>query len=141
CAASGDLPNVHCPLKATTWFVPGKSPIRLSDVHRAVMVDTRTGRVACPPYDQARVQQVVFEYWPSDLMRLFAQAGMPRRAPPTGECPNVADRGAPPAITAPVRGAAYLMRESQPERNHVPLAAAADADVVSLYWFANDSFA
>ena len=41
CAASGDLPNVHCPMTATTWFVPGKSPIRVSDVHRAVMIDTR----------------------------------------------------------------------------------------------------
>ncbi len=60
CAASGDLPNLHCPMKATTWFVPGKSPIRVSDVHRAVMIDTRSGRVA-PPYQQARVQQVVYE--------------------------------------------------------------------------------
>ncbi len=140
CAASGDLPNVHCPVKATTWFVPGKSPIRVSDVHRAVMVDTRTGRVACPPYDQARVQQVVYEYWPSDLMRLFTQAGVPRRAPPSGDCGNAAAGGTPPAISTPLRGSAYVMRAAQPERNAVPLAATAEGGVNTLYWFANDSF-
>ncbi|MEQ1774494.1 MAG: penicillin-binding protein 1C [Burkholderiales bacterium] len=140
CAASGDLPNVHCPMKATTWFVPGKSPIRVSDVHRAVMIDTRTGRMACPPYDQGKVQQVVYEYWPSDLMRLFTQAGVPRRAPPSGDCGNSSIGGTPPAISAPVRGAAYVMRTSQPDRNVVPLAATAEGGVNTLYWFANDSF-
>jgi len=141
CAASGDLPNADCPLRTATWFVPGKSPIRVSDVHRAVMIDKRTGGVACPPYDPVFVERVVYEYWPSDLMRLFAQAGMPRRAPPSGACNEMAeDRGAAPAITAPVRGAAYVMRESQPERNRVPLAATADGDTGTLYWFANDNF-
>jgi penicillin-binding protein 1C len=140
CAVSGDLPNADCPLRTKTWFVPGKSPIRVSDVHRAVMIDKRTGGVACPPYDAAFVERIVYEYWPSDLMRLFAQAGMPRRAPPPGGCHDVADRGAAPAITAPVRGAAYVMRESQPERNRVPLAATADADAETLYWFANENF-
>jgi penicillin-binding protein 1C len=140
CAASGDLPNVHCPLRATTWFVPGKSPIRVSDVHRAVMVDQRTGRVACPPYEQGRVQQVVYEYWPSDLMRLYAQAGMPRRVPPSGECGSSNAGGIAPAISAPVRGAAYVMRHTQAERNVVPLAATAEGGVNTLYWFANDSF-
>lgn len=140
CAASGDLPNVDCPLRATTWFVPGKSPIRVSQVHRAVAVDRRTGRVACPPYDERFVQTAVYEYWSSDLMRLFAQAGMPRRAPPAGECAGAAGSGAGPGITAPVRGAAYLLRDRQPERNVVPLAATADAGVGTLYWFVNDSF-
>ena len=140
CAASGDLPNAHCPLKATTWFVPGKSPIKVSDVHRAVMIDTRTGRVACPPYEQGRVQQVVYEYWPSDLMRLFTQAGVPRRAPPSGDCGNASSGGTPPAISAPLRGAAYVMRASQPDRNVVPLAATVEGGVNTLYWFANDSF-
>ena len=140
CAASGDLPNTYCPLTASTWFIPGKSPIRVSDVHRAVMIDTRTGRLACPPYEQGRVQQAVYEYWPSDLMRLFAQAGVPRRAPPSGDCGNATQGGTPPAITAPVRGAAYVMRATQTERNIVPLAATVEGGVNTLYWFANDSF-
>gem|GEM_PF-3492603 len=36
CAASGDLPNADCPVTAPAWFIAGKSPIRLSTLHRAV---------------------------------------------------------------------------------------------------------
>src|SRR6185369_7579816 len=43
CAASGDLPNVYCPRTVETWYIPGKSPIRVSQLHRAVAIDTRTG--------------------------------------------------------------------------------------------------
>ena len=75
-------------------------------------------------------------------MRLFAQAGVPRRAPPSGDCGGntLTVGGTPPAITAPVRGAAYVMRATQPERNVVPLAATTEGGVNTLYWFANDSF-
>ncbi|HYP78657.1 MAG TPA: penicillin-binding protein 1C, partial [Steroidobacteraceae bacterium] len=36
CAASGDLPNADCPRRNEAWFIPGKSPIRVSTVHRRV---------------------------------------------------------------------------------------------------------
>ena len=51
CSASGDLPNAECPQTASTWYIPGVSPIRVSQVHRRVWIDTRTGEQACPPYD------------------------------------------------------------------------------------------
>ena len=47
CAASGDLPNDECKDLATTWFIPGKSPIKVSTLHRAVWVDDATGRAVC----------------------------------------------------------------------------------------------
>ena len=86
CAASGDLPNADCPHTLQTWFIPGVSPIRVSTVHQRLVVDRRTGLQACadtPP--QFRSSQV-FEIWPSDIRRLFAQAGMPRREPPENRC-------------------------------------------------------
>ncbi|MDJ0911850.1 MAG: penicillin-binding protein 1C, partial [Woeseiaceae bacterium] len=36
CARTGDLPGRHCPSTTETWFIPGVSPIRVSDVHRVV---------------------------------------------------------------------------------------------------------
>ncbi|MFX5964821.1 hypothetical protein ABTE57_19860, partial [Acinetobacter baumannii] len=36
CAASGDLPNADCPQTATTWYIPGRSPIRVSEIHRRI---------------------------------------------------------------------------------------------------------
>src|SRR6202044_3424355 len=82
CLASGELPNQWCPQKGMTWFIPGKSPIRVSTVHRPVMIDDATGRPACPPYDGKRVHQEVYEFWSSDLQQVFIEAGIPRRKPP-----------------------------------------------------------
>lgn len=142
CLASGDLPNADCPQRGDTWFIPGKSPIRVSTVHRALMLDTRSGALACPPYDPRYTRREVFEYWPSDLAKVFAQAGMPRRKPPAdADCGAVAaSDGDPPRIDSPLRGVTYALRRSQPERNRIALSASADAAVQRLYWFADDVY-
>jgi penicillin-binding protein 1C len=147
CAASGDLPNPYCPVRATTWYIPGKSPIRICDVHRAVVVNKHTGHVACPPYDPHRTRTEVYEYWPSDMLRLFAQAGMPRRVPPrAADCSdralasNEAENRRAPKIATPLRGVTYTLRLSDPERQFIPLSAAIDADSARLYWFADTNF-
>ena len=93
CLASGDLPNQWCPQRGRTWFIPGKSPIRVSNVHRPVMIDDATGRPACPPYAGKRVHQELYEFWPSDLQEVFAKAGIPRRKPPQN--PDCANAGEP----------------------------------------------
>jgi len=74
CSASGDLPNAECPQTTSTWYIPGVSPIRVSQVHRRVWIDTRTGTQACPPYDPQYTRSEVFEYWPTELLQLFAQS-------------------------------------------------------------------
>jgi penicillin-binding protein 1C len=147
CTASGDLLNPYCPVRATTWYIPGKSPIRICDVHRAVVINTRTGRTACSPYDPYQTRTDVYEYWPSDMQRLFRQAGMPRRVPPrAAECldkalaSNEADSARAPKIATPLRGVTYTLRLSDPDRQAIPLSAAIDADSTQLYWFANTNF-
>lgn len=142
CQASGDLPNADCPLKTRTWFIPGKSPIKVSNIHRAVFIDGKTGNAACPPFDPATTRREVFEYWPSDLQRLFAQAGMPRRTPPAPVDCNAATgaQGNGPMITSPLRGVRYELRAKAAEAQSITLAAAADGGVRDLYWFAGSSF-
>jgi len=134
CAESGDLPNKYCPETVETWYIPGKSPIRVSQLHRAVMLDTSTGRPVCPPYDPLTTTPVVFEFWPSDMMKLFREAGMPRRpAPAIPDCAVDATRGAP-TITTPLRGVTYTLRRQYSEAT-IPLEAATEADVGSVFWF------
>ncbi len=141
CAASGDLPNADCPQRATTWFVPGISPIRLSQVHRRVPVDTRSGRRACPPFDPATTRWELHEFWSSDLMRLFAQAGIPRRAPPAaGDCADTGPAGAAPQIVSPMSGVRYSLRERQLGSERLSFNANAEGDVRRLYWFVDDAF-
>ena len=142
CLASGDLPNQWCPQRGRTWFIPGKSPIRVSSVHRPVIIDDATGRLACPPYAGKRVHQELYEFWPSDLSEVFAKAGIPRRKPPQNEtCANAGVlEGSPPRITSPLRGASYVLRLGRQDRQTIALSAVTDADVRMLYWFAGDDF-
>ena len=140
CAASGDLPNALCKDLAETWFIPGKSPIKVSTLHRAVWVDERTGREACGPGPGVRSE--VFEYWGSDMLQLFAQAGMPRRIPPAARCRGAAPKaeagpGDGPQIVSPLRGANYVLRLGKP----VPVTLRANAGQAGpLYWFADAAF-
>jgi penicillin-binding protein 1C len=142
CAASGDLPNADCPQTVATWFIPGKSPIRVSQVHRRIAVDTRTGRQACVPYDARYVRSEVFELWPSDVMSLFARAGVPRRPLPSPALNCEADvlTGNAPQITSPLAGAGYHLRRGGLGSDTIPLAATTSADTQAIYWFVDEAY-
>ncbi len=142
CRASGDLPNASCPQRGDTWFIPGKSPIRVSTVHRLVAIAKDTGLPACGAIDPRNVRMEVHEYWPSDLAHVFAQAGMPRKPPPVNPaCPDArAAFGTAPQITSPRRATAYTLRVARDDQTDLSLQATADADVRQVFWFVNDSF-
>jgi penicillin-binding protein 1C len=140
CAASGDLPNVDCPQTVATWFIPGKSPIRLSRVHRRLEIDTRTGLQACADTPTRYRHGEVFEYWPSDLQRLFAQAGMPRRKPPINHCAGISTPTSAPSITSPVAGVTYELRLANPGDDSIALNATGAAEVRQIYWFVDKAF-
>ncbi|AMP09746.1 penicillin-binding protein 1C [Collimonas arenae] len=142
CRASGDLPNDLCTDRVQTWFIPGKSPIRISNLHRAVKIDSRTGLATCEDGPFTRTE--VFEFWPTDMQRLFREAGMPRRQPPVQpDCGGQAmqqikqqsmdDDG--PSIISPNSGATYTMQLSK----MTPIALRANATSAQdmLFWFAN----
>jgi penicillin-binding protein 1C len=139
CAASGDLPNAACPQTVSTWYIPGKSPIRISNLHRIVYLDA-AGRSACGP--GAGVHEEVYEFWTSDMLRLFREAGMPRRvAPHAADCGgkfNGGNDSDAPRIVSPVRGLAYTVRISRP----APLLLRADAaaGTQAVYWFAGNAY-
>ena len=142
CLASGNLPTEWCPQKGMTWFIPGKSPIRVDDIYRPVVIDDTTGQVACPPFDGKRTHVEVYEFWPSDLQRVFEQAGMPRRKPPINPACSSNERidGSPPRITSPLRGSTYTLRLKQLDDERIPFTATSDADVHALYWFVDDAY-
>lgn len=136
CAVSGKLPGRHCGQTAASWFLPGVSPIDTCDVHREVLVD-RTGRRACAA--GPGVRREVYEFWPSDLLRLFAEAGIPRRVPPppASGCrlDDRAARGSPPRITSPQEGVTYSLRAARMGEDQIPLTAVTDADAREVFWF------
>jgi len=140
CAISGDLPGPHCTHRVEGWFIPGISPIKTCDVHQEVLVDVATG-LRVPIDDGTRLlRREVYEFWPSDLLRLFERAGLPRRSPPPflpeTESEFAARSGNPPKIISPADGSSVLIAAA----SEVPLRAKTDADVREVYWFADKTF-
>ena len=133
CVESGDLPNRYCPHTVDTWYIPGKSPIRVSQLHRAIAINAATGRPDCPPYS-AGTRFEVYESWSSDMLKLFRQAGMPRRtAPPAPDC-ALDEGGDPPVITSPLRNVSYALRAGG-SADSIALEASVAGDVGRVFWF------
>ena len=143
CAATGDLPNAYCSNRVSSWFMPGKSPIRISNLHRRILLDRRTGNAVCEEGPNTHWQ--VIEYWPSDMQKIFRDAGMPRReAPRLPDCVRSAADGSQntgePHIVSPLRAVTYTSRLSQ----MLPISLLAEGNGGDnrgkLFWFSNDAF-
>jgi penicillin-binding protein 1C len=139
CTASGDLPNQYCKNLSETWFIPGKSPIKVSTLHRPVHFDNTTNQVICQAGTNTREE--IIEFWDSDMLRLFREAGMPRRTPPQlpAECSQAfyQNKANKPQITSPLRGVTYTISASKPES----IALRANrGGTGAIYWFADHSF-
>jgi penicillin-binding protein 1C len=139
CAVSGGAPGAFCRRRSRAPVIPGVSPIAPCAVHRELLVDAATGRRACRR-EGARPE--VFEFWPSDLLRLFRQAGIARRVPPpyADGCglTERAGRGLAPAIASPLSGVTYYARPGASEP--IPFSATSDADARELWWFVDGAF-
>ncbi|MDR0389731.1 MAG: penicillin-binding protein 1C [Spirochaetaceae bacterium] len=141
CAVSGDLPGADCPRLAGTWFIPGVSPIATCRIHRRIYIDTRTG-YRTDESEGPYIRSEVREFWPSDLMEIFALAGLPRFTAP----PYAPDRssvretpGFPPSIISPLANTTYVLTDNS-RYNQLVLLAGADQDGGELFWFADTQF-
>jgi penicillin-binding protein 1C len=143
CADTGDLPGRHCPRIVRSWFIPGTSPITVSNVHRAIRIDTASGKRSCS-FDPDKTRVEVFEFWPSDVLKLFRKAGIAIRRPPpwSDDCSmdTLIATGIAPRITSPSSGLTYYVRPDRIDDERVALEATTDSDVEWVYWFANDRF-
>jgi penicillin-binding protein 1C len=141
CADSGDLPGRYCPYTIPAWFIPGVSPIKVSTVHRAIPIDNASGKRACY-HDPAKSHYEVYEFWPSDLLRIFRQAGIVRRLPPPflhGCSLEQQGNGATaPRIASPSPNITYTLRADRLARERIPFEAVSDADVKRLFWLVDN---
>ncbi len=143
CGISGELPGPHCKHQRSTWFIPGKSPILTCQVHRKIELAANSGLRACKA-TKGPIRTDVYEVWPSDLLKLFKLAGVPRRSPPAFEpkC-GIGERtetGTAPFITSPRDGLVYAVRSTATQNNNLPLAATTDGEAREVFWFANERF-
>ena len=142
CLPSGNLVTQWCKIKGKTWFIPGVSPINIDTVYRPVVIDNKTNKVACPPFNPKDTHVEVYEYWSSDLVKVFAKAGIPKKTPPnSAHCETTQNYvGSPPRITSPLKNVVYKVRLSNKENEKITLDAIADGEVKKLYWFVDKNF-
>jgi penicillin-binding protein 1C len=143
CGESGQRPGPDCPHRRPTWFIAGRSPTATCDIHRAFDVDLATGRRVCQTPAHGPVRREVFEVWPTDMLKLWSAAGLPRKTPPPAApgCEAEQDApGAPPRITSPLNGVAYTLR---PGKGNETLAflAETDGDAHEVFWYVGKRFA
>jgi penicillin-binding protein 1C len=147
CSVSGGIPGDECPDTTLAWFIPGVSPITGCKIHRRISIDTRTGYRTDETPDETTGSHIISEvreFWPTDLLELFSQAGLPRLVPPPyppGETRYDNKReGYPPSIISPLANTNYILRAENDNRRAIVLTAAADADANELFWFADTLF-
>lgn len=143
CAATGGLPGRYCPQTRKAWFIPGVSPIRVSDIHRPVSIDIESGLRACS-LDPDTTREEIFEFWPSNIHALFRRAGIVVRRPPDWapgcQARELGSEGIAPRITSPTPALTYHLRLDHDADSPVLLETIADADVKTVYWFVNEQF-
>jgi penicillin-binding protein 1C len=143
CAETGDLYEKHCRSSSQTWFIPGTSPIKVSNIYRAIPIDKKSGLRACSHrYGVSEMQ--VFEFWPSDFLQIFNQAGVSLKTPPAYEpsC-KLTDKSASgqvPVITSPQATVEYAIRVEYQQDRQIPLKAVVDGNVSKLHWFIDESY-
>ena len=147
CAASGQLAHPFCARKLFTHFIPGTSSIEKCDICREIYVNTKTGYRS--HNDGKDIQTEVFEFWTTDVLKIFRAAGVPRKTPPIFD-PNQnkennnqltnTNEGFVPKIVSPMSNTEYLMSPGETLFNNLPLKATVDADVNEVYWFVDEQF-
>lgn len=143
CATTGDLYESHCPAAADAWFIPGVSPIKLSNVYRRIPIVVASGLRACR-HRPGVTEMRVFEFWPSEFLEVFARAGIALKSPPAyeGDCAveHRGGSGSVPVIRSPQQNIEYIVSAAGGERVPVPLEASVDSDVEQLYWFIDERY-
>lgn len=143
CPVSGKIPGPHCHHQSQVYFIPGTSPIDKCDVHRQIWISKKDGKLSCSPNPETDMA-VVHEYWSTDLLDVFAHAGLPRKpAPENGmNClirTQIAE-GMAPEIISPRSGAVYSLRSHKKSTEIIPFLANLDSSAKELYWFLNNEF-
>ncbi len=148
CKNTGDLAERHCPSTVNSWFIPGVSPIKVSNIYRSIPIESSTGLRACW-FEAGKTEMKTFEFWPSDFLHLFRQAGISLKTPPQYSTACSLDQksrsGQTPIITSPQATIEYVIQSITPEQSNnanreIPFSAIVDSNVETLYWFVNSTY-
>jgi len=143
CRVSGQIPQPYCEHTVKTAFIPGRSPITTCKICREITVNTTTGYRTNKKTGPG-IEKQVYEFWPTDLLKLFRQAGVPRKVPPPFDPAEKVNTlgiiGQAPEIVSPRKFVHYVYRQGEDDFHQLPLIVNVDADVQHVYWFIDKTF-
>lgn len=132
CAETGDIFQGQCGFPVKGHIIPGVTSMRASGIARKILIDRETGLRACEP---GNTEEVWFEFWPSDMRDLFANAGIHKPLPPEflPSCRKIpGERNL--QIVLPRARVTYHRRMGDATFS-LPLKAACDAEIRQIHWY------
>lgn len=136
CADTGDLDNDMCPVKTETLFIKGKSPIKQSGIYRKMLIDLKTGMLACN-FIEGQTEYKIVNLWPTDVLSVYQKAGihiLPKPVP-ANYCNSLINwYHQKPKITHPLKNSIYSIKNS----DNIILNAIGDNKTNNIFWFVNN---
>jgi len=140
CDEVGGIAGTHCPHSRKAYFIPGKSPIEMSSVYRAVAIDNNTGLRACNA-NPATTHMEVYEFWDAEYLDMFKRAGISRRTPPPYmpgcDLGMISNTRMTPVITSPADGTRIVILSGK-DTETVSFRAITDMTDAKIFWFMDD---
>lgn len=141
CDGVGGIAGPHCPKTVNAYFIPGKSPIDVSPVYRAVQIDKKTGLRACTR-DSSTTRTEIYEFWDAEYLDMFRRAGIKRKTPPKfmPDCnlDEISATHSDLVITTPVDGNKIVITSGKDSEN-ISFQAISDLPDAKIFWFIDDT--
>lgn len=141
CSSTGDMDRGRCGQTEETWLIAGVSPVKDTGILRPIIVDRASGKRACEPR-YGETEEIWWEFWPSDMQKIFASAGIHKPDPPQwlAQCQKedirMARLPSAPRIMLPKNNMTYHRRQAAPHME-LPLMAETDRDAGNIHWYAD----
>jgi penicillin-binding protein 1C len=106
-----------------------------------VAINPETGLRTC--HIDSKTKFKVYEFWSSDLLTNFKQAGIVRQSPPPYEkdcLMRSAPQSFPPQIVSPREQLTYIISKNHLKDTLIPFSVIADGDVQHCYWFIDNQY-
>lgn len=141
CDDVGGLAGTYCPKIVKSYFIPGKSPIDISCVYRAIPIDNKTGLRACNANPDTTHMEI-YEFWDAEYLDMFRRAGISKKTPPPfiPDCnlDNIAATRTAPVIVSPADGTKTVI-VSDNDYETISFQAITDISDAKIFWFLDDN--
>lgn len=141
CEKVGGLAGKYCPKSTYAYFIPGKSPIEVSSIYRAIPIDNATGLRACSNNPNTTHLEV-YEFWDAEYLEMFKKAGIHKKTPPAFMAGCNLDfmmtSHNPPVILSPQKDTRVVI-VSNSDSQQITFKAISEVPDAKLFWFLDDN--